>query len=258
MKDPAVAEDLLPDDHPVGTKRICVDMGYYDTYNRDNVSLVNLKKTPIERLTPRGVQTSTAEYEVDCIVFATGFDAMTGALFAMDIRGRGGLGLEEKWADGPCTYLGIQTVGFPNLYTITGPGSPSVLSNMIISIEQHVDWIADCMTHMRDTGLDTIEANKDAEDAWVEHVNQVADMTLFPQANSWYVGANIPGKPRVFMPYVGGVGPYAQKCREVVENGYEGLHAVDGRCCRRGPVAAGHQHSFAATHGRVRQLADPS
>ncbi|HEX6030929.1 MAG TPA: NAD(P)/FAD-dependent oxidoreductase, partial [Tepidiformaceae bacterium] len=223
VKDPEVAEMLCPRDHPLGTKRICIDTNYYETFNRDNVTLVNIREHPIEEITPAGVRTTEREYEVDAIVFATGFDAMTGALLAIDIRGCGGRALRDEWAAGPRTYLGLSVAGFPNLFTITGPGSPSVLSNMIISIEQHVDWISDCMEHMRERQEGTIEATPEAQDAWVEHVNAVADLTLFPQANSWYIGANIPGKPRVFMPYVGGVGAYAQKCREVAANGYEGF-----------------------------------
>ena len=232
VKDPEIAEELSPRDHPLGTKRICIDTDYYKTYNRDNVTLINIRKHPIEGMTPAGVKTADAEYAVDAIVFATGFDAMTGALFAMNIEGKGGLKLNDKWAAGPRTYLGLSTAGFPNLFTITGPGSPSVFSNMIISIEQHVDWIAECMEYMREHGSDAIEASTAAEDAWVEHVNELANMTLYPQANSWYLGANIPGKPRVFMPYAGGVGTYREKCDEVAAAGYEGFSL------QRAPVTA--------------------
>jgi cyclohexanone monooxygenase len=223
VRDPQVAERLTPTDHPIGAKRICIDTDYYATYNRDNVSLVDLRRTPIERVTPGGLQAGDTHHALDSIVFATGYDAMTGALLNMDIRGRGGLTLAQKWRDGPKTYLGLMTAGFPNLFTITGPGSPSVLASMIFAIEQHVDWIADCLAAMRQCGRSTIEAEADAEDRWVAHVNEVADRTLFPRANSWYVGANIPGKPRVFMPYVGGVVPYRMKCDEVAANGYEGF-----------------------------------
>jgi cation diffusion facilitator CzcD-associated flavoprotein CzcO len=223
VKDPAVAEALCPRDHPLGTKRICIDTNYYETFNRENVTLVDIRTSPIEAITPTGLRTADGEYELDAIVFATGFDAMTGALLAIDIRGRGGATLREAWAAGPRTYLGLTVAGFPNLFTITGPGSPSVLSNMIVSIEQHVDWIADTLTYLRQHQLDTIEATVEAQDAWVAHVNALADRTLYPMANSWYLGANIPGKPRVFMPYVGGVGAYAEKCREVIANGYEGF-----------------------------------
>jgi cation diffusion facilitator CzcD-associated flavoprotein CzcO len=223
VRDPAVAEALTPMDYPLGTKRLCVDTNYYATFNRDNVTLVDLRKTPIEAITPRGVRTRDAEYAVDSLVFATGFDAMTGALLRIDIRGRGGRTLRDKWAAGPRTYLGLALAGFPNLFIITGPGSPSVLSNMIVSIEQHVDWIADCLTHLREHGHEAIEATADAEDAWVAHVNEVGHATLYPLAKSWYTGANVPGKPRVFMPYIGGVGVYRQKCDEVAKKGYAGF-----------------------------------
>ncbi|HEY7907978.1 MAG TPA: NAD(P)/FAD-dependent oxidoreductase, partial [Thermomicrobiales bacterium] len=223
VHDPTVAEMLSPQDHPIGTKRLPLDTDYYETYNRANVTLVDVRKDPIETITPTGLRTQDAQYALDSIVFATGFDAMTGTLLNMDIRGRGGCALKPKWAEGPRTYLGIATAGFPNLFLITGPGSPSVLSNMIISIEQHIDWVADCIAYLRARGFTTIEATTEAEEAWVAHVNEVADTTLYPLANSWYVGANIPGKPRVFMPYVGGVGAYRQKCDAVAANGYEGF-----------------------------------
>jgi cation diffusion facilitator CzcD-associated flavoprotein CzcO len=226
VRDPAVAERLCPTDHPVGTKRICVDTDYYATFNRENVTLVDVRSAPIQEVTPRGIRTSEAEYELDAIVFATGFDAMTGALLKIDIRGRSGRTLQEKWADGPRTYLGVQMAGFPNLFTITGPGSPSVLSNMVVSIEHHVEWISDLIRYVREHGYESVEATGEAEDAWVAHVNEVADKTLYPQANSWYTGANIPGKPRVFMPYVGGVGPYRRLCAEIAEKDYEGFAFV--------------------------------
>ncbi len=223
VRDPAVAEKLLPRDHPFATKRLCVDTGYYATFNRENVTLIDVRDTPIEEITPAGLRTSDAEYEVDSIVFATGFDAMTGALCNIEIRGRGGVTLKEKWGEGTRTYLGIMIAGFPNLFTITGPGSPSVLSNMAVSIEQHVDWIARCLADLREQEIGSIEATKSAEDDWVGHVNELGNATLFPRANSWYMGANIPGKPRVFMPYIGGVGAYRQKCDEVAAKGYEGF-----------------------------------
>jgi cyclohexanone monooxygenase len=175
------------------------------------------------------VRTRGAEYDLDSIVFATGFDAMTGALLGIDIRGRAGATLREKWGEGPRTYLGLAIAGFPNLFTVTGPGSPSVISNMIVSIEQHVDWIADCLAHLRAQGLGAIEATGDAEEAWVAHVNEVGHATLYPIANSWYMGANIPGKPRIFMPYVGGVGTYRQRCDDVAAKGYEGFTLTSGR-----------------------------
>ncbi|HMD74687.1 MAG TPA: cyclohexanone monooxygenase, partial [Steroidobacteraceae bacterium] len=202
--------------------------GYYDTFNRDNVTLINLRETPIEAITPRGLRTRDAEYALDAIVFAIGFDAMTGALLNIDIRGRRGESLREKWAAGPRTYLGLAIAGFPNLFTITGPGSPSVLSNMIVSIEQHVDWIADCIASLREHGRACIEVTPEAEEAWVAHVNEVGHATLYPRANSWYMGANIPGKPRIFMPYIGGVGTYRQKSAEVAAKGYEGFSVTAG------------------------------
>jgi cyclohexanone monooxygenase len=221
VKDPQVAKALQPHDHPLGTKRICVDIDYFETYNRPNVTLVNLRDTPIEEITPTGVRTSKASYDVDAIVFATGFDAMTGALLAIDIKGAGGADFREAWAEGPKAYLGLAVAGFPNMFLITGPGSPSVLSNMINSIEQHVEWIADCIAYMREHGATRIAADPDAQEAWVAHVRRVADKTLFPRAASWYMGANIPGKPRVFMPYIGR--GYRQKCDDVAAAGYEGF-----------------------------------
>ena len=223
VKDQQTAQDLLPTDYPYGTKRPCIDTNYYETFNRDNVALVDLTETPIERVTPSGVRTAGAEYPLDMLVLATGFDAMTGALRRIDIRGRGGRALSDYWRDGPRAYLGLAIAGFPNLFTITGPGSPSVLSNMLVSIEQHVDWIADCLQAMADRGAEFIEAEPDAESGWVAHVNEVAGATLFPRAGSWYMGANVPGKPRVFMPYAAGVGPYREVCEQVAAAGYEGF-----------------------------------
>ena len=223
VKDPVTAELLAPKDHPIGTKRLCLDTNYYETYNRDNVTLVDARSNPLEAITPQGVRTTAAEYALDAIVFATGFDAMTGALNEIDIATSDGRVLRETWADGPLTYLGLMIAGFPNLFTITGPGSPGVKTQMILSIEQHVDWIADCLAHLRANGYRRIEADAPAEAEWVRHVNEVADGTLYPLANSWYVGANIPGKPRVFMPYVGGVPAYKKKCDTVAAAGYAGF-----------------------------------
>jgi cyclohexanone monooxygenase len=223
VRDPAVGEALSPRHYPVGTKRLCVDTDYYETFNRANVTLVDVRKAPIEAITPKGLRTREAAYALDSIVFATGFDAMTGALLGIDIRGRAGRTLRQKWAEGPRTYLGLAVAGFPNLFAITGPGSPSVLSNMIVSIEQHVDWIADCLAFLRARGHGRIEATVGAEEAWVAHVNDVGHATLYPRADSWYMGANIPGKPRIFMPYIGGVGVYRQKCDDVAAKGYEGF-----------------------------------
>ncbi len=223
VEDPAVADTLTPKTYPFGTKRLCVDTGYYATFNRPNVTLVDAAATPIQTITPTGVATTAGTFEVDAIVFAIGFDAMTGALLRMDIRGRNGGALKDVWAEGPKTYLGLMIAGFPNLFTITGPGSPSVLSNMVVSIEQHVDWIADAVAWLRDRRMGEMEADQAAQDAWVDHVNQVAAGTLFHRANSWYLGANIPGKPRVFMPYIGGVGPYRLLCDEIAAGDYKGF-----------------------------------
>ena len=223
VHDPAVAEKLTPKGFPFGGKRICVDTNYFETFNRHNVTLVDVTADPIERVTAGGIVAGSTEYAVDAIVFATGFDAMTGALLAMDIRGREGRTLKDVWAAGPRTYLGLAVAGFPNMFLVTGPGSPSVFSNMVVSIEQHVDWICDALERLRADELALMEVDPKAEDAWVAHVNEVADATLLPRANSWYVGANVPGKPRIFMPYLGGVGPYRQRCDEVAAAGYDGF-----------------------------------
>jgi cyclohexanone monooxygenase len=223
VKDPRTAELLCPNDHPIGTKRLILDTDYYETYNRDNVTLVDIRSKPIEEITSTGLRTADTDYALDAIVFATGFDAMTGAMKEIDIHTDAGVSIREKWEHGPRTYLGIMIAGFPNLFMITGPQSPGVKSQMILACEQHVDWIADCIQYLRDHTFSRIEAKEDAEDAWVRHNNEVADRTLYPLANSWYVGANIPGKPRVFMPYVGGVAAYKKKCDEIAARGYEGF-----------------------------------
>ncbi|MET0191360.1 MAG: NAD(P)/FAD-dependent oxidoreductase [Pseudonocardia sediminis] len=223
VDDPEVAETLCPTSFPYGTKRPCLDTGYYETFNSDHVQLVDLRKTPLQEITESGIRTSEAEYEVDAIVFATGFDAMTGALTAVDIRGKGGVALKEKWGEGPRSYLGLAVAGFPNLFTITGPSSPSVLSNMIVSIEQHVEWVTDAIAYLREHGHAEIDATTEAEDGWVAHVEEVGNHTLYPTADSWYMGSNVPGKPRVFMAYIGGVGPYADRITEIANNGYEGF-----------------------------------
>jgi cyclohexanone monooxygenase len=223
VADPDVADRLIPRGYPFGAKRLCVDTSYYDTYNRANVTLVDVTATPIEAITPTGIRTSAGEHELDAIVFATGFDAMTGALLAMDIRGRGGLSLRQAWEAGPRTYLGVSVAGFPNLFIVTGPGSPSVLSNVVLSIEQHVEWITDFLEYLRKHDIDWAEPRTDIQDAWVAHVNEVANRTLFPVGNSWYLGANVPGKPRVFMPYIGGVGRYRAICDQVAAAGYTGF-----------------------------------
>ena len=222
VKDPKVA-DILSPDHIIGCKRPCSDTGYYEAFNRYNVTLIDLTETPLEAITPAGIKTTSEEYGLDCIVLATGFDAMTGSLNKIDIRGRDGQKLKEKWAPGPATYLGLQTVGFPNLFTITGPGSPSVLANMVTGVEQHAEWISDCIAYIREHGYERIEPTAEAEEAWVIHVNEVAGTTLYPSCNSWYMGANIPGKARVFLPYIGGFPTYERKCKQVVANDYEGF-----------------------------------
>jgi len=224
VKDPDVAERLTPVDHPFASKRPPIDTDYFETFNRANVSLVDIRATPIQEITSTGLRTTDAAYDLDIIVFATGFDAMTGPLLALDIRGENGVSLRDTWSAGPRTYLGLQTVGFPNLFTITGPGSPSVLTNMPTAIEQHADWIANCILYMREHGLDRIEATAEASDKWVEHVNEAAHATLLPMASSsWYLGANVPGKPRVFMPYAGGMATYAAFCEQVAVDGYTGF-----------------------------------
>jgi cyclohexanone monooxygenase len=223
VEDPEVARLLQPNDHPIGSKRICVDTDYFATFNRANVRLVDIRSSPIEELLPYGLRAGGEDYNLDSIVLATGFDAMTGSVAKIDISGRDGQTLNRKWAEGPRTYLGLMSAGFPNLFIVTGPGSPSVLSNMMVSIEQHVDWIADCIGTMSDRHLDCIEASRQAEDDWVAHVNELAHGTLYPQANSWYMGANIPGKPRIFMPYIGGVNTYRQICNDIAAKGYAGF-----------------------------------
>ena len=224
VKDPATAAILSDIDHPYAAKRPPIDTNYFETYNRANVTLVDLRAAPIERISPAGVCTTEAEYPLDILVFATGFDAMTGPMLRMNIRGRDGVALQDAWEAGPRTYLGLQVAGFPNLFTITGPGSPSVLCNMPVAIEQHADWITDCIEHMRAEGLECIEARPDSVEKWVAEVNEVASKTVFPLAkHSWYLGANIPGKPRVFMPYAGGMVRYREICADVAARGYEGF-----------------------------------
>jgi cyclohexanone monooxygenase len=221
VHDPEVAALLTPT-QVIGCKRLCLDSGYFETFNRPNVRLVDISATPIDTITPSGVSVGGEELVLDCIVFATGFDAMTGTLLRIDITGRDGTTLREAWSSGPRTYLGLGVPSFPNLFIITGPGSPSVLTNMVVSIEQHVDWITACLEHLRDEGHDRIEAMEEAAEQWVAYVNSVADLTLFPTCNSWYLGANVPGKPRVFMP-LPGYPPYAEQCADVAAKGYRGF-----------------------------------
>lgn len=222
VEDPERAAVLMPSEH-LGTKRMCVDTDYFETFNRDNVDLVDLRVTPLKGINATGLATTDAQHDVDIIVFATGYDAITGALMRMNIRGRDGLSLNDEWADGPHTYLGLAMPGFPNLFTVTGPHSPSVVTNMMVAIEQHVEWIAACVAYLRANDVEVIEASKAAERDWMNHVEEVASATLFPQANSWYLGSNIDGKPRVCMPYVGGLGAYTAVCEEVVADGYRGF-----------------------------------
>lgn len=228
LNDPDLAELLIPKDYPFGAKRPCLDAGYLDTFKRPNVSLIDVNKARIERITETGILAGGVLHEFDAIVFATGFDAMTGAIAKVEIRGRDGTLLRDEWAAGPRTYLGLMVAGFPNMFIVIGPGSPSVLTNNIVAIEQHVEWIADCIQDMKVAGLTTIEAQRSAQEQWVDHVNEVAARTLLPNANSWYLGANVPGKPRVFMPYTGGLDAYRRKCEQVRTDGYEGFTLSEG------------------------------
>jgi cyclohexanone monooxygenase len=223
VKDKALAEKLVPRDYPFGTKRLCVDTDYFETYNRPNVTLVDLRATPLERADATGLTTTERRFALDALVCATGFDAVTGALNAVDLRGRGGVALRDLWKNGPSTYLGLTVAGFPNLFTMIGPQSPSILSNVIVSIEQHVEWIGDCLAHLRQRGLTRIEAAPAAQMAWVERCNALAAATFYPEAASWYMGANVPGKPRVMLPFVGGVGVYREICDAIAATGYEGF-----------------------------------
>ncbi|HEX8107975.1 MAG TPA: NAD(P)-binding domain-containing protein, partial [Kofleriaceae bacterium] len=238
VNDPKTAELLCPKDHPIGTKRPCLDTDYYATFNQPHVRLIDLRSHPIRTVTETGIALVDESLAFDAIVFATGFDAMTGAIVSVDIAGRDGVSLKQRWANGPLTYLGLMTVGFPNFYTITGPGSPSVLSNMMVSIEQHVDWIADCLVHLRAEGMTTIEPTQTAEDGWMTHVNDCGQITLFSKADSWYVGANVPGKPRVLLPYAGGVDMYRKACDEVAARDYLGFarSGPAGTRCRDGVI----------------------
>jgi cyclohexanone monooxygenase len=223
VEDPNTARKLLPYDHAIGTKRICVDTEYYTTFNKPNVELVDLCQTTIKQIVPGGIEVTDRYIPLDMIVFATGFDAVTGALSRIDIRGRGGLSLKDKWHEGPKSYLGLAVTGFPNMFVITGPGSPSITTNVVMAIEQHVEWIGRCLNYMRAKHRSTIEADDGAQEDWVEHVRTIAAGTLFPTAKSWYMGANIPGKPRVFLPFIGGLGTYTQTCDDVARDGYRGF-----------------------------------
>ena len=223
VKDPEVAEKLVPKDHPFGTKRVPLESGYYEAYNQDNVLLVDLHETPIERITPRGIKTSAAEYVFDTIIYATGFDAVTGAFNRIDIRGGNGQTLKDKWAEGPRTYLGLQSAGFPNLFTLVGPHNGATFCNIPRCIEQNVEWVTDCLRHMGENNYTRIVATTEAEDDWTDHVNEVAADTLLLHTDSWFVGANIPGKKRTFLMYAGGSPAYREKCEDVAAKGYEGF-----------------------------------
>ena len=223
VEDPGVAELLIPTNYPYGAKRPSVDMGYYQSFNRENVTLVDVRTDAIQQFTKAGIETASREFPLDMIVFATGFDAMTGALSRIDIAGRQGLKLKEKWEAGPLTYLGLSTAGFPNMFLLAGPGSPSVLSNVMVSIEQHVEWVTELLAFARGNDLQTIEAEESDEASWVAHVNDLAAATLYPAADSWYLGANVAGKPRVFMPYCGGLRAYRRTCDDVAAQGYPGF-----------------------------------
>ena len=224
VNDPVLAEKLLPKTFPFGTKRLCLDTNYYATFNRDNVNLVDIRETPIERITPAGVQTSEHEYPFDLIVFATGFDAVTGPLFALNLTGKDGGKLKDAWAQGPQSYLGLMVSDFPNLFTVNGPSSPSVLANMLQTIEHHVDWIVDCIAYMEKNGFVRIDADEAAQIAWAHEVANMADKTLYTKADSWYMGANVPGKPRVFLMYIGGLDRYVERVEQIVAEGYSGFN----------------------------------
>ncbi len=221
VDDPEVAAKLTPH-HNIGCKRLVIDTDYYTTLKLPNVTLVDVSADPIEEIVPEGVRTTSGTHELDVLVFATGFDAITGSILKIDVVGRSGRSLSEAWAEGPLNYLGLAVPGFPNLFTVTGPGSPSVLANMIVAIEQHVEWISDCIVHLDENGRRTIEADLDAAHDWVGHVNEVAEGTIFPTCNSWYLGANVPGKPRVFMPLLG-FPPYKERCERIAADGYTGF-----------------------------------
>jgi cyclohexanone monooxygenase len=223
VDDPELAENLLPVDHPLGSKRLCLDTNYFEAYNRDNVDLVNLRKDPIEAITPKGIKAGGTEYEVDAIIFALGFDAVTGALRAIDIYDTEGVTLRERWEDGPETYLGLSVVGFPNFFALTGPGSPAVLGNAIVAIEIQVEWVAATIEHLRDAHLARIEPTAEAARGWTNHAAEVAEQTLFIKAKSWFLGSNIPGKPRVFLPYAGGMARYRETLESVAQKGYDGF-----------------------------------
>ena len=238
INDPKVADILAPTEFPICTKRLCLDTNYFETFNRDNAEVVSVKSDPIQTITKDGIKTQDRNFEFDAIIFATGFDAMTGALLAIDIEGKDGKTLKSEWEDGPASYLGLAVEGFPNFFTITGPGSPSVFSNMIVSIEQHVEWIADCMQYMSKHNHKSLEATPKAQAAWAEYGVTTSQLTLFPLANSWYMGSNVPGKPRICLPYLGGVGAYRRVCNDVAAQDYLGFSfdGPNGATCNDGIV----------------------
>jgi cation diffusion facilitator CzcD-associated flavoprotein CzcO len=219
VKDPVVAEKLVPKDHPFGSKRIPLETNYYEAYNRDNVLLVDVRETPIERITPKGIKTSDAEYEFDVIIYATGFDAVTGALTRMDIRGEGGQSFKDRWADGPRTYLGLQTAGFPNFFIAVN----TAFCNYPVCAEFVCEWIADCISYVREKGFASIAPTPQAEEAWVVHANELASHTLLSDAKSWFMGSNIPGKKRALLLYANTAPAYRAKCTEAAAKGYEGF-----------------------------------
>jgi cation diffusion facilitator CzcD-associated flavoprotein CzcO len=225
VKDPQTAASLVPS-HPFACKRPIIDQGYYETFNRDNVTLVDLRNEPIREVTPTGIRTEQRCYELDVIIYATGFDAMTGALSRIDIRGRDGMSLREFWAaEGPLSYLGLAVAGFPNLFTIQGPGSPSPATNFVTALEQHVEWIGDCITYLRASGIRTIEALATAQQEWIDHATALVAPTVLvhPSCNSWYNGGNVPGKKRMYMGYTGGIPEYRRRCAEIAAGGYTGF-----------------------------------
>jgi cation diffusion facilitator CzcD-associated flavoprotein CzcO len=226
VDDPEVADLLIPNDYPIGTKRICTDTNYFQTFNKSNVELISVRKTPILSIDVTGISTTDTHYDLDVIVLATGFDAMTGSLAKIEIVGRGGQALRDDWDDGPRTYLGLGVDGFPNLFIVSGPGAPAVLANMVLHAEAHVNWIANCIGYLDEHGYAGIEASSDAVDNWIAECARRAEATLFPKANSWYLGANVPGKPRVFMLFIGGFSVYNDICAEVADAGYKGFNLI--------------------------------
>ncbi|UVE93832.1 NAD(P)/FAD-dependent oxidoreductase [Dietzia sp. B32] len=229
VKDPATAKALAPTDYPFGAKRLCVDTDYYQTYNRDNVELVDLRGNPIERITADGVVCGGIEHKVDVLVFAIGFDAISGALTEIDLIGRDGRQLREYWRGGPKATLGVQVAGFPNLFLVNGPGSPAVLGNVVTFAEQHIEWITECLDYLRAHSISTIETTEELDDGWAAHVDEVGATTLYVKAKSWYTGENVPGKPRRFLPYAGGLDVFRDKCDEIANKGYEGFVLTPAR-----------------------------